>query len=498
MITVGFSTREINDKFIEHIKSTSGIKDIEVIPFENKGTHSLTEAYDELLKKSNNDIVVLCHDDIRFKTKKWGQRLLNHFNNSDYGILGVAGTYHFKENGKWWEDSSAMVGIVNHINPNTKKEFESKYSSSVGDEIIPVVSLDGLFIALDKNKIKYDFDTNVKGFHFYDVDFTFGNYNKGVEVGCITNIRILHESVGMTNNSWEENRIKFAEKWKDSLPSKHEKTEIFYSKNSPKLNKTPKVSVVILNKSANELLFNCIDSFLDISEYPNYEIIVGDTGSSKDEIEEFSKRYQQENINLYEIGSYNFARNNNFIVENYVSEESEVILFCNNDIKLINDVLTHMISFYLKNKKTVGTIGGRLYFENKTIQHSGIIAYVNQNGQVMLSHHGINSRYIYHNTNKEVLGNTGALMMINKELFKNINGFSTEYNECFEDVDLNNELIRLNKKNIFISDAVAFHYESQTRNKDEEKNNRQIEDFKKVIPKLIDNTKCHKYLIPIR
>ena len=122
MITIGYSTKKIDPSFKKYIEESCGLDNVEVIAFENPGTHSLTEVYNIILNQSQNDIVVLCHDDIRVKTKKWGQKILDHFNNSDYGIIGVAGTYNFPKSGRWWEDSTSMVGIVNH---NTLKQVKN-------------------------------------------------------------------------------------------------------------------------------------------------------------------------------------------------------------------------------------------------------------------------------------------------------------------------------------------------------------------------------------
>ena len=495
MITIGYSTKKIDPSFREYITKSVGLPNVEVIAFENPGTHSLTEVYNIILEQSSNDIVVLCHDDIKVKTNKWGQRILDHFNNSDYGIIGVAGTYNYSETGKWWEDKSAMVGIVNHKHPETKKEYESKYSSSVGDNIIPVVSLDGVFMVVKKSKIKYKFDETIKGFHFYDVDFTVGNYLSDVKIGVITNIRILHYSIGMTNAQWEENRVQFAEKWKNNLPLTNNEIGIFFDDFTFKLKNPPKVSIIILSKSANNLLFQCIDSFIEKSVYPNYEIIVGDTGSNIDEISEFNIKYQNyDNIKLVELGFYNFAKNNNEIVKNHISNDTELLLLCNNDIELINDVLSQMVTYYSSNKNVVGTIGARLYYENRTIQHSGMILFKNNNSPLQISHLGLTSRYQYHENTKEVFGNTAALMLINKNLYINVGMLNEEYTECFEDVELNNTLVSLNKKNIFIGNAVAFHYESQTRNKNEGKLERLYEDYKLLAPKIINNQKASKYI----
>lgn len=217
MITIGFSTRKVDDNFINHIKKTCGPKNIEVIPFENNGTHSLTEAYNILLERASNDIVVLCHDDIYFDKKGWGTKLFKHFQkNSDYGILGVAGSIKIPESGMWWEDSSKMRGIVNH--EHNGKKWESRYSSSLGNKVEPLVLVDGLFLAINKKNIKKTFNEDVRGFHMYDVDFCVRNYIEGVKVGVVYDIRITHLSIGQTNEQWEENRKEFSERYQDNLP----------------------------------------------------------------------------------------------------------------------------------------------------------------------------------------------------------------------------------------------------------------------------------------
>jgi hypothetical protein len=40
----------------------------------------------------------------------------------------------------------------------------------------------------------------------------------GVKIGVCTNIRITHKSIGQTNQQWEDNKLKFEEKYKDKLP----------------------------------------------------------------------------------------------------------------------------------------------------------------------------------------------------------------------------------------------------------------------------------------
>jgi hypothetical protein len=219
MITVGFSTRKIDPTFVDYIRNTIGPKNVEIIPIENDGVYSLTQAYNMILDQASNDIVILCHDDIYFEGKGWGSNVLYHFQkNPEYGILGVAGTTHMPKSGQWWEDRSKIHGIVNHEHQG--KKWESRYSNSLGKKIQDVVVVDGLFICVNKNNITKNFNEEVKGFHMYDIDFCFRNFLDEVKVGVIYDVRVTHKSIGMTNQEWERNKNQFAETYKDNLPAK--------------------------------------------------------------------------------------------------------------------------------------------------------------------------------------------------------------------------------------------------------------------------------------
>ena len=220
MITVGYSTRKSNPEFTEYLKKSCGFKKINVIEKINNGEKSLSQIYNEILSESTTDIVVFCHDDIYFDTPGWYYKLLKHFQKTDYGILGVAGTTNMSETGRWWETNKRknMIGIVNHESGG--KKWTSKYSEDFNNGIKQSVIVDGLFIAVNKQRIKSNFIESFKGFHFYDISFCFENHIQGIKVGVITNIRITHKSIGETNEQWEKNRIQFVEKYKNNLPSK--------------------------------------------------------------------------------------------------------------------------------------------------------------------------------------------------------------------------------------------------------------------------------------
>jgi glycosyltransferase involved in cell wall biosynthesis len=218
MLTIGYSTRKPNPEFTEYLKKSSGFKKINVIEKVNNGEKSLSQVYNEILSESETDIIVFCHDDIYFDTSGWYNKIMKHFDKSDFGIIGMAGSTSLPSSGQWWEDRKKMIGIVNHEHEG--KKWASKYSEDLNKKIKETVMVDGLFFAVNKTKLKSNFIEEFKGFHFYDVVFCFENFLKGVKVGVITDIRITHKSIGQTNEQWEENRKLFVEKYSESLPAK--------------------------------------------------------------------------------------------------------------------------------------------------------------------------------------------------------------------------------------------------------------------------------------
>jgi len=217
MLTIVYCTRQSNPEHKEHLIKSSGLqKHVEVIEIINNG-ESLTKSYNRGLEQAKNDIVVFCHDDITIETSSWGRKLLKQFtNNPEYGIIGVAGTKNMPSSGQWWENKNKMYGRVAHTHEG--KTWLSTYSPDIHQDLEEVVIVDGVFFAVDKTKIKNKFNETVEGFHFYEITFCFENYLKGVKIGVTTYIRINHKSIGMTNESWDQNRIIFAETFKDKLP----------------------------------------------------------------------------------------------------------------------------------------------------------------------------------------------------------------------------------------------------------------------------------------
>lgn len=501
MITIVYSTHkdsEYNHDFKQHLVKSVGIAGVQILEYENKNQYSLSEIYNKGIKESKFDIVVCLHNDIKLENG-WGLKLLKDFEiNPEYGIIGKAGSCYFPESGVYWERmQQTMVGQVYH-HPDGQNKWLSKYSAKL-PFLIPVVTIDGLFIAFDKTKIKHKFDETIGKFHFYDHSFCVPNYLDGVKIGVTSSFEITHKSVGQPNQEFFESKEKFLEKWGSKLPLDLKPESIYV----PNIQERPiknigKVAVIIPTKGKVEMLYECVKSFYDNCNSQLFDIFIADTGSSQDEIQFIKQRIVPlGNIKLIEYDYYNFAKINNDVVKNHVSDEYEFILLSNNDIKILNNVIYGMLKIFKENGKT-GTVGARLHFGDNTVQHDGIFGGFNtKNNTFGVSHLGLNSYYNFNTSVKKVLGNTGGLMMIRKKILEKIGFLNENYISCFEDVEVNMNCILIGYENVCDSNLVAYHYESQTRNEDPDNMKKLHQDYvNNLYPFFLNNfKKLEKHLL---
>jgi len=497
MITIVYSTHKdenYNNKFKQHLLQTVGLKDVQILEFVNHNQYSLSQVYNSGITQSIYNIVVCCHNDIKLE-KNWGKKLLEDFsNNNSFGIIGKAGSCYFPETGVYWDRMHyTMVGQVYH-HPEGKKKWLNKYSTKL-PFLIPVVTIDGLFISFDKTKIKHTFDETIGKFHFYDHLFCVPNYLDGVKIGVTSSFEIIHESVGQPNKEFFDSKEKFLEKWGSKLPLDLKPTEVYVPQIKVKpIKNVGKVAIIIPTKGKVEMLKKCVDSFHEHCDENLYDIFIADTGSADDE-----KKWVKENIsniNLIEYDYYNFAKINNDVVKNHITDKYEFLLFCNNDIQILNDVIYGMMkTFKMKNK--VGTVGCRLHFSNNTIQHDGISIVMKEISKtIVLDHLTRETYYKFLTDTQDVGGNTAALMMVRKKMFDFLGGFNEKFTHCHEDAYLGLQIIKNGYFNYCCGECVAYHHESTTRNINDnrEQINREFDEI--MSPYIRENfDKFKKYAI---
>ena len=295
-----------------------------------------------------------------------------------------------------------------------------------------------------------------------------------------SSFEITHNSVGQPNEEFWASKNKFLEKYGDKLPLDLKPERIYVPEIKEKtFKKLGKVAIIIPTKGKVEMLMDCINSFYDHCNSNLFNIFIADTGSTDEEKDQIKSQISKfNNVQLIEYDYYNFAKINNDVVKNHISDDYEFLLFCNNDIKILNNVITGMLDVF-NTHNGVGTVGCRLHFGDNTIQHDGVfIGYEKTSNMIKFGHYNIRNYYNYNITTHPIFGNTGGLLMIRNKLFNKVGLFNESYISCFEDVELNMICLAKGFENFNNGECVAYHYESQTRNDDPENMEKLEYDYK--------------------
>jgi predicted nucleic acid-binding protein len=486
MITVGYSTRETKPEFQEYLKKSSGVHKIEVIEIVNNGDKSLSQTYNEILNKSSNDIVVLCHDDIYFDSKNWGKKLLSHFEKSDFGIIGVAGTTDIPKSGMWWEDRNKMVGIVNHENEG--KKWESKYCNNFNNIIQEVCLIDGLFIGLKKSKIKKQFNENVKGFHFYDVYFSTENHLEGVKIGVVYDVRITHKSIGMTNEKWEENRVKFSELFSEKLPI-NLRPLIDYNQIKYDVKKDT-YRLVIQSKSTKENLESFINSIKKFNVFNNLMIDVISNVTNYDELTELTSH----NIRVFE-GFFDMLNKNISVLkwdDSFIGDKNDLIFFCEDTVEIKNDCFSSIGNLYKKEKSVFGCAFPIILNEDNTIFSSGVILLRNNEGVMKIQLKNQNSLYNLFQGNLQIpFGNLSSFFASTTEVMKSVDWFEIDLTSNLFYWDTSVKILNKGFKNFIDTNSVI----SESIDLSKETENQEL---RFVLNKIIQNPKLNQLILKVK
>ncbi len=231
----------------------------------------------------------------------------------------------------------------------------------------------------------------------------------------------------------------------------------------------PKVSIVIANKDHAADLSRCVSSILDRSTYENYEIIVVENNSASEEIREYYEeigKHPKVRIVAYE-GGFNYSKINNFGAS---FAEGEFLLLLNNDTQVITVNWIEEMLMYGQ-RRDVGAVGAKLYYEDKTIQHAGIVLGLGAHRTAGHTHYRVNIENVGYMGRlcyaQDVSAVTGACLLVRKEWFDELGGLDESFAVALNDVDF---CLRLREKgllNVFTPFAELYHFESKSRGLDD-------------------------------
>lgn len=230
----------------------------------------------------------------------------------------------------------------------------------------------------------------------------------------------------------------------------------------------PKVSVIIPNRDHLEDLTRCISSIVERSTYDNYEIIVIENNSCRDEVFAYYKEIQKNpaiRVITYE-GEFNYSRVNNLGV---AQAQGEYVLLLNNDTAVITPDWIEELLMYAQ-RGDVGAVGAKLYYEDRTIQHAGVVLGLGAHGTAGHSHYLVDSRNLGYMGRlcyaQNVMAVTGACLMMQKALYEELGGLDETFAVALNDVDLCIRAWKAGRVNVFTPFAELYHYESASRGSD--------------------------------
>ena len=427
MITIIYSTHRdenYNDKFKQHLLQSVGLKNVQILEYVNHNQFTLSELYNKGISESIYDFVVCCHNDIKLE-KNWGKKLLQDFeSNPDYGIIGKAGSCYFPKSGVYWEKMhQTMVGQVYH-HPSGQNKWINKYSSKL-PFLIPVVTIDGLFISFDKTKIKHTFDESIGRFHFYDHLFCLPNYLDGVKIGVTSSFEITHESVGQPNQEFYESKEKFLTKWGNKLPLDLKPQQIYVSEIKEKpLKNVGEVAVILISKNILSTI-RIIESYIEQSKNHSFSFFV----YSKTNNKEFS-RFNNVTVINGELNKKSSIYNH--IVNEYVGESYEYLIFTDERLTPINNVIYNLLKIF-KSTSKIGTLSCRVHDKENLVMFDGITL----NQKMEESYKNKESYYNYSTSLSEIDSSSINFLMVSKSLFVNVGQFNENSNNFITEFNLN-------------------------------------------------------------
>lgn len=231
----------------------------------------------------------------------------------------------------------------------------------------------------------------------------------------------------------------------------------------------PLVSIVIPNRNHLEDLKRCISSIVERSTYDNYEIIVMENNSTDEAIRAYYREIQENPvIKVYNYkGEFNYSRVNNL---GAARAAGEYVLLLNNDTQVITPDWIEELLMYAQ-RKDVGAVGAKLYYEDRTIQHAGVVLGLGAHRTAGHSHYRADSQNLGYMGRlcyaQNVMAVTGACLMMRKALYKELGGLDEKLAVALNDVDLCIRAWKTGRVNVFTPFAELYHYESASRGTDQ-------------------------------
>ncbi|HWA10187.1 MAG TPA: glycosyltransferase [Opitutaceae bacterium] len=243
----------------------------------------------------------------------------------------------------------------------------------------------------------------------------------------------------------------------------------------------PLASLVIPTRNGLRFLQRCVDSILEKTTYPNFEVLVVDNGSDEPATLAYLQSLtdgthpllakpagpgQRTARVLRYAAPFNYSAINNHAVKH---ARGELIGLLNNDLEVITPGwLDEMAAQALRPE--IGCVGAMLYYPNDTIQHAGAVV-----GLGGVAGHafrdfprGTDGKFNRARLVQNYSAVTAACLVIRKSIYEQVGGLDeNELAVAFNDIDFCLKVRAAGYRNLWTPFAELYHHESATRGTDD-------------------------------
>ena len=255
----------------------------------------------------------------------------------------------------------------------------------------------------------------------------------------------------------------------------------------------PLISIIIPNKDHIEDLKRCMDSIDQKSSYKNYEYIIVENNSTDEKTFQYYKNLEEENPKAHVVywdKEFNYSAINNY---GATFAQGEYILLLNNDTEIINETCLEELLGYCM-RSDVGAVGARMYYEDDTIQHAGVvIGFGGIAGHCFVLQPRGTTGYCHRIICvQDYSAVTAACMLVKKSAFDEVGGLTEELAVAFNDIDFCMKLREAGYLIVYNPYAELYHYESKSRGLEDTPEkvarfNKEMQIFERRWPDILRN-----------
>lgn len=214
----------------------------------------------------------------------------------------------------------------------------------------------------------------------------------------------------------------------------------------------PLVSVIIVNHNGINFIDTCLRSVLD-SNYPNFEVILVDNGSSDGSLAYVKKAFGSDaRLKFVENrGSLGPAVGRN---RGARASAGEYLVFLDNDTQTAVNWIQELVKV-LENDRSIGAAQAKL-LRMATKKYDCAGDYLGPLGFLIERSRGAEDIGQFDSI-ADILSAKSAASVIRKDLFEKIGGFDEDYYMYLEETDLSWRVWLSGKRVVFIPGAVVYH-----------------------------------------